>query len=153
MTPTLIGRWQTRVFLLASVGSLVSLPFALIAGSWSFYAVIAWVALLGIAWDVLYQFLQSFRWERDWPPAFIVVAGVAEGVLVFGLATTIGLPGIPRDLSPSLFAFHYTAVWLAVFFFAQGPMRALFPWWRFHGGRIWPGVSGRQRRGTAPSGR
>lgn len=29
MTPVLFGRWQTRIFLLATVGLLVSLPFAL----------------------------------------------------------------------------------------------------------------------------
>ena len=28
MTPTLLGRWQTRVLLLLTVGNLVSLPFA-----------------------------------------------------------------------------------------------------------------------------
>ena len=29
MTPTLIGRWQSRIFLLATIGILFSLPFAL----------------------------------------------------------------------------------------------------------------------------
>jgi hypothetical protein len=146
MTPTVVGRWQTRVGLLATVGLLVSIPFALVAGSNVFFAVLVYVALFGLAWDLLYSFIQAFRWERDWPPAFAVVAGILEGALVYFLATNIGLPGLPRDLPPGLFAFHYSIVWLAVFFFAQGPMRALFPWWRFHGGRIWPGVAARQRR-------
>lgn len=146
MTPTLVGRWQTRIALLATVGLLVSVPFAVVAGSGTFFAVVAYVAVIGVAWDVLYSFLQAFRWERDWPPAFAVVAAIAEAVLVFVLATNVGLPGLPRDLAPALFAFHYTVVWLSVFFFAQGPMRALFPWWRFHGGRIWPAVARSQRR-------
>ena len=146
MTPTLMGRWQTRVALLATLGVLVSIPFWLIADTPVFFAVLAWVAGLGLAWDLLYSFLQAFRWERDWPPAFAVVAGIAEGALVYLLATRIGLPGLPRDLPLGLFAFHYSTVWLVTFFFAQGPMRAIFPWWRFHGGRIWPGV-GRGQRG------
>jgi hypothetical protein len=146
VTPTLVGRWQTRLLLLATIGLLVSVPFAIIAGSPVFFVVVGYVALFGLAWDALYSLLQALRWERDWPPAFAVVAGVAEAVLIFVLATTIGLPGLPADLSAGLFAFHYTVVWLAVFFFAQGPMRALFPWWRFHGGRVWPGVAPGQRR-------
>jgi hypothetical protein len=146
VTPTLMGRWQTRVALLATVGLLVSVPFALVAGSGTFFVVVAYVALFGLAWDVLYSLLQALRWERDWPPAFAVVAAVVEAVVIFALATNVGLPGLPRDLAAGLFTFHYAVVWLSVFFFAQGPMRALFPWWRFHGGRIWPGVARSQRR-------
>jgi hypothetical protein len=146
VTPTLVGRWQTRVALLATVGVIVSVPFWMLGATPSFFAVLAWVALFGLAWDVGYTFLQAFRWERDWPPAFAVVAAIAEGALVYLLATRVGLPGLPVDLSLSLFVFHYSTVWLATFFFAQGPMRALFPWWRFHGGRIWPGI-GRGQHG------
>jgi hypothetical protein len=146
VTPTLIGRWQTRVLLLATVGVIVSVPFWLVGGSVAFFVVLGWIALIGLAWDVLYTILQAFRWERDWPPAFAVVAGIAEAVLVYLLATRLGLAGLPIDLSLGVFAFQYAVVWLATFFFAQGPMRALFPWWRFHGGRVWPGV-GRSQRG------
>jgi hypothetical protein len=146
VTPTVVGRWQTRIALLATAGLLVSLPFVLLAGSTSFFVVVAYVALFGLAWDLLYSFLQAFRWERDWPPAFAVVAGVVEAAVIYVLASTVSVPELPRDLPLGQFAFHYSVVWLAVFFFAQGPMRALFPWWRFHGGRIWPGVASSQRR-------
>lgn len=146
MTPTLIGRWQTRIVFLATLGVLVSIPFWLIAGTPVFFVIVAWVAVLGLAWDVLYSFLQAFRWERDWPPAFAVVAGLVEGAAVYLLTTKIGLPGIPADLALGLFAFQYSCVWLVTFFWGQGPMRAFAPWWRFHGGRIWPGVSPDQRR-------
>jgi len=145
VTPTLVGRWQTRVVLLATVGLLITLPFAAVAGMPPF-VVLAYVATIGLAWDMLYSLLQAFRWERDWPPAFAVIAAIAEAVLIYVLATLVGLPGLPRDLPLGLFAAHYTAVWVSVFLFAQFPMRALFPWWRFHGGRIWPGVARGQRR-------
>jgi hypothetical protein len=95
---------------------------------------------------VLYTFLQAFRWERDWPAAFAVLAAIVEGVVVFLLATRVGLPGVPKDLPAGFFAAQYGLVWVVTFLFAQGPMRALFPFWRFHGGRIWPGVSSSQRR-------
>jgi hypothetical protein len=145
VTPTLVGRWQTRIALLATVGVIWSIPFLLVARTPIFFVVLIWVGLLGLAWDLLYTFLQAFRWERDWPPAFAVVAAIVEGVVVYLLATRIGLPGLPHDLPLGLFAFHYGSVWIVTFLFSQGPMRALFPWWRFHGGRIWPGVSRGQR--------
>jgi hypothetical protein len=145
MTPTLEGRWQTRIFLLATVGLIITAPFAAVVGT-APLVVLAYVATIGLGWDILYTFLQSFRWERDWPPAFAVVAAIAEAALIYLLAVVVGAPGLPRDLSLGLFAAHYTAVWLSVFLFAQFPMRALFPWWRFHGGRLWPGVARSQRR-------
>lgn len=145
MTPTLVGRWQTRLLLLATLGVLVSAPFCPITGSLAPFAVLAWVAILGFAWDILYSFLQAFRWERDWPPAFIVLTAIIEGAVVYLLATGFGLPGVPKDLSLQLFVAQYGLVWLVTFFFAQGPMRVIFPWWRFHGGRVWPGVSRSQR--------
>jgi hypothetical protein len=147
VTPTLVGRWQTRVVLLATVGLLITLPFAAVTGTPPF-VVLAYVATIGLAWDILYSFLQAFRWERDWPPAFAVIAAIAEAALIYVLATMVDVPGLPRDLPLGLFAAHYAAVWLGVFLFAQFPMRALFPWWRFHGGRIWPGVARSQRHRT-----
>ena len=146
MTPTLVGRWQTRVVLLATLGVLASVPFWWIAATPAVFAVVAWVAVLGIAWDALYSLLQAFRWERDWPPAFAVAAAVIEAVVIYLLATRFTLPGVPNDLSIALFAFQYTTVWVVTFLFAQGPMRVILPWWRFHGGRIWPAVASNQRR-------
>jgi hypothetical protein len=145
MTPTLVGRWQTRVALLATIGTAVSLIFAAAAGSPVFFVVLGYVVVLGLAWDCLYSYLQSFRWEGDWPPAFAVIAAAVEGLAVYLLATRIGVPGLQRDLPSELFAFHYGTVWVTTYLFAQGPMRALLPWWRFHGGRIWPAVARSQR--------
>jgi len=145
VTPTLVGRWQTRLALLATIGLGISAVFAEVFGSAVFYVVLAYVAILGLAWDALYTVLQSLRWERDWPPAFAAVAAVAEGLTIYALATRIGAPGLPADLSLGLFCAHYGSVWVATYLFAQGPMRALFPWWRFHGGRIWPALAESQR--------
>jgi hypothetical protein len=147
VTPTLIGRWQTRIALLGTLGVLVSTLFALAYGTALFFLVLAYVAAFGLVWDVLYIALQRLRWDRDWPAAFQVLNGLVEGALVYGLIATVGLPGIAPGAVPlPLFVAHYGTVWLVTFLWAQGPMRALFPFWRFHGGRIVPAVSSSERR-------
>jgi hypothetical protein len=147
VTPTLGGRWQTRILLLGTLGVIISALFAAAFGSGLFFLVIGYVALFGLAWDVLYIALQKLRWDRDWPAAFQVLNGLVEGALVYALITTVGLPGIPVATIPLwLFVLHYGSVWLATFLWAQGPMRAIFPFWRFHGGRVIPAVSSAERR-------
>ncbi len=146
MTPTLAGRWQTRTLLLWTVGLLITLLFTVIYSSTAFLLVLAYVWLFGIIWDVVYIALQQFRWDRDWPSAFVVINGLIEGALVYALIAFIGLPGLPRGSVPlGLFIAHYGLVWLVVFLLSEGPLRALFPFWRFHGGRVFPQVSGRER--------
>ncbi|MBI3967114.1 MAG: hypothetical protein HY329_15875 [Chloroflexi bacterium] len=129
MTPTLLGRWQTRFLLLTTVGLGLTLPFALALGPTPLINV-GLVLLLGFGWDVLYDFLQKFRWDRDWPPAFQLLAGAAEGMLVY----LIGL-ALAFESSALLFLIHYGLVWLATFVTSQGPMRILFPRWRYRGGQ------------------
>lgn len=34
------------------------------------------------------------------------------------------------------FLLHYTTVWLATYLSLLGPMRAIWPWWRFNGGEL-----------------
>lgn len=139
MTPTLFGRWQTRLLLLATVGVFVTLPFYLgFIGSGAglvYFWVLAYVAIFGIFWDAVYIYMQKFRWDRDWPAAFQVLAGIWEAVFIIVLVKTIGLPSIPKELPVGGFAFHYSLVWLAVFIASQSIMRILFPFWRFRGGQ------------------
>jgi hypothetical protein len=147
VTPTLGGRWQTRILLLATLGLIVTALFAAIYRSDLFFLVLGYVALFGLAWDVLYVALQRFRWDRDWPAAFQVLNGIVEGALVYLLIATVGLPGIATGSIPLwLFVLQYGLVWLVTFLWAQGPMRAIFPFWRFHGGRVVPAVSSAERR-------
>jgi hypothetical protein len=142
MTPTLFGRWQTRLLLLATVGVLVSLPFAigLIASSPGvvYFWILTYVAIFGIGWDVVYDQLQKFRWDRDWPGIYQLFAGIWEMVFVFCAVKIFGflpLP-IPKEELPSeVFLLHYSIVWLGVFIASQSVMRIIFVRWRFHGGR------------------
>lgn len=142
MTPTLLGRWQTRLLLLATVGILVTLPFAMgIIGPGSssvYFWILAYIAIFGLGWDVLYNYLQKFRWDRDWPAAFQLLAGIWEAVFVGCGAKLFGLLPLPvpkEELSLGWFLVHYSVVWLAVFTVSQSLMRILFPRWRFRGGQ------------------
>ncbi|AFY50641.1 hypothetical protein Nos7524_4915 [Nostoc sp. PCC 7524] len=140
MTPTLFGRWQTRFLLLATVGVLVSLPFAigLVAPADSIYFwILGYVALFGLGWDVLYDYLQKFRWDRDWPAAYQLLAGIWELLFVFCGVNVFGLPvPIPKEAIPlDAFLLHYIVVWLSVFITSQSLMRIVFPRWRFRGGQ------------------
>ncbi len=137
MTPTLWGRWQTRIAMLGTLGLLVTALFALAYEDRIFIYVLGYVAAFGLAWDVIFIALQRLRWDRDWPPVFQLAAGVVEGALLFALFEYVGLPGVDEDIVPlDRFVAHYGSVWLVTFMFVQGPMRALFPRWRFSGGRI-----------------
>jgi hypothetical protein len=142
MTPTLLGRWQTRILLLLTVGVTVSLPFVfgIIGGSPGniFFWILTYVASFGLIWDVVYDQIQKYRWDRDWPAAYQLLAGIWEfifilcGIKLFGF---LPLP-IPKEtISPGLVFFHYSIVWLAVFITSQSLMRILFVRWRFRGGQ------------------
>jgi len=145
MTPTLLGRWQTRVLLLLTVGNLVSLPFAwgfLGHGSAIYFWVVFYVGLFGLAWDLVYDFLQKYLWDHDWPGVFQFYAGIVEGVFLGVILGTIGLPKIPiAEFQLVTFIQHYGLVWLGVYLSAWIVMRLLFPRWRFRGGEWlgnWP---------------
>ncbi|MBE9040729.1 hypothetical protein IQ235_08040 [Oscillatoriales cyanobacterium LEGE 11467] len=140
MTPTLMGRWQTRILLLTIVGFPITLPFSLgILGPGAspvFGLVLLYVIGLGLLWDTIYNTLQKFRWDRDWPGLLQLVAGIWEAIFLGLVIKTIGLPGIaPEALSLRWFAFHYSCVWLGVYLVSQSIVRILFPRWRFRGGR------------------
>jgi hypothetical protein len=137
MTPTLIGRWQTRAAMLATLGLLVTLVFLSMYRDRVFLAVLAYVFVFGVIWDVIWILLQKFRWDRDWPAAFQVGSAAIEGVWLYAVISLVGLPFVLRNSVPlSVFLEQYGLVWLVTFIWVQGPMRTLFPRWRYNGGRI-----------------
>lgn len=144
MVPTLFGRIQTRLFVLALVGGVISAAVApvlpveapLAARYQAVYVVLGAVAVLGVGWELLYHALMQWRWEKDWPTLFGLVTIVPEGVLTGFLAVGGHLPGLPGPVPLPAFALHFTAVWLAVWLVVNGPMRVPFIRWRFRGGRL-----------------
>lgn len=140
MTPTLLGRWQTRLLLLATVGALITIPFALNLNSAIPFWILGYIAFFGVFfWDVLYDYIQKRRWDRDWPGVYQLAAGIWEAIFLAILLSILkniqfGLPGVlVFDLG--IFIFHYSCVWLGIYIASQSIMRLIFPRWRFRGGQ------------------
>jgi len=141
MTPTLVGRIQTRVFLVLVIG----VPWTLLIGPvlprppgaslGDAYVVllgaVVLVAALGIGWELLYHALQQLRWEKDWPTLFGLITGVPEGLVTYGV-----LRGLGADVDGTAFVIQFTTLWLLVWLAANGPMRVVFIHWRYRGGRL-----------------
>ncbi len=140
MTPTLFGRWQTRFLLLETVGLTITLLFCtgILGPGFSLtpFFYLQYILLFGMGWDVLYHYLQQWRWDHDWPAALQWMAAIWEWffcVLFFGIVG-IRLPGIDR-FPFGWFTLHYLLVWIGVFVVSQSLMRLVFPQWRFRGGQ------------------
>ena len=144
MVPTLFGRIQTRLWLLAAVGGLITLALApvlpmqaALADKYrATFVVLGAVAFIGVLWELFYHLLMQWRWEKDWPTLFGLVTAIPEGLLVGFLATRGLLPFLPGPVEPATFVIHFVVVWLAVWLVANGPMRVPFIRWRFRGGRL-----------------
>lgn len=135
MTPILFGRWQTRLLLFATVGLLVTFIFGWLYQAYiTLLVVLGYVLLIGFLWDILYNYIQiTYRWDQDWPPLFQLISGIVEGLLLWIIWPY--LPGVDLYLSLDHFLIHYSAVWIVIFLSTQGPLRILFPRWRYDGGR------------------
>ena len=144
MTPTLAGRIQTRIVLLAVIGGLVTavvtpvLPVsaALADRYQDTYLVLATIIVLGVGWELLYHLLMQWRWEKDWPTLFGLVTLVPEGALAWLVLQAGVVPGIAGTIPAPAFCIQFLTVWLAVWLVANGPMRVPFIRWRYRGGRL-----------------
>jgi len=147
MTPTLSGRWQTRIVLLWTIGLILTLAlmwhwdvFSLSPRDpvfWQLLAVLGYVTLLGLGWDIVYSHLQSYRWDHDWPLIFHFVCGLIEGLVVFLLFRHNLLPGVTYHAGDELrFLVHYGLIFWVTYWWLYGPMRILAPRWRFRGGEL-----------------
>jgi hypothetical protein len=147
MVPTLSGRIETRLFLLAVIGipwtALISVigphPSGASLGSVfeTTYWVLAEVAIVGsVFWEPLYHLLMQFRWEKDWPIMFSLLQAIPEGILAYILLRTIGPAPKPAAATLATFLAQFIPLWIMVWLAAIGPMRVIVPRWRYRGGRI-----------------
>ena len=145
MLPTLWGRIQTRILVLGIVGgfwTLIIAPLlpdgASIGKSYAVaYIVLATVIVLGVGWEFIYHFLQQFRWEKDWPTLFGLLTGINEGVVAWLVVQYAPIfPGSLDPPPPGAYALQFVTTWLIVWIVTNGPLRAIFPHWRFRGGRF-----------------
>jgi hypothetical protein len=141
MTSTYFGRVQTRLFLVFTVGllwTLVITPFLSLPDDDRYkvtLTTLVWVAVLGVfVWEPLWHLLQQFRWEKDWPAIYLLFQAIPEAVLV--RVVLVRILDASGPVGVGTFALHFGTTWLAIFLFAQGPMRVPFLRWRFRGGRI-----------------
>ena len=134
MTPTLTGRWQTRLLLLLTIGLIITLGFVFWLMSIVPLILLAIVLFAGFGWDVLYQLIQNRRWDHDWPPNLQLLAGIVEGGFLALLVYGVGIVGQPPTLWQ--FGLHYGSVWIATFLASQSVMRLIYPRWRYHGGQF-----------------
>ncbi|MER6829582.1 hypothetical protein ABT352_26620 [Streptosporangium sp. NPDC000563] len=143
MVPTLLGRIQTRLLMLATVGVVITLLIVpLLPGSGPLSGryvngllVIAAVAVLGVVWELIYHFLMQFRWEKDWPTLFGLLTLVPEGLVLYFLLRS-GAVDFIDPVPPAAFWTHFTVVWVCIWLVTNGPMRVPFIRWRFRGGRV-----------------
>lgn len=134
MTPTLLGRWQSRFFLMGTIGLIVTFFFMAAFQSIAPLFLLILVMVVGFGWDVIYTMIQKWRWDHDWPPAYQFGAAFWEMIVVAALVYGAGLlPGPPPN--PIQFLAHYWFVWWAVFVGSQSIMRLIFPRWRYNGGQ------------------
>jgi hypothetical protein len=141
--PTLSGRIQTRIFLLAVVGSIWTLIItpvlptgaSLAASYGATFSVLLVVLVLGVLWELVYHGIQQFRWEKDWPTLFGLLTAIPEGLLVWFLLAGGAIPWIGSLPGPA-FVIHFVSTWLIVWLVANGPMRVPFIHWRINGGRL-----------------
>ena len=146
MIPTLLGRIQTRIFVLAIIGSIVQLIFSPILPEVggaplgtlykATFAILIATIVLGVLWEFAYHALMQFRWEKDWPTLFGLITIVNEGALVWLVIKADLVPGVSKGLPFSTFAVDFVLVWIFTFLFVNGPMRVPFLRWRHVGGRI-----------------
>lgn len=153
MLPTLMGRIQTRLFLLLVIGGPVTLIMATILPAsgaplsvkyQDAFVVLLYVAVFGIGWECIYHFVMQWRWEKDWPTFFGFATFLNEGLLIYFLVRHGTLPGIygrgafgdPVLVPFWFFWIDFIFVWMSVWLVANGPMRVPFLHWRFFGGRL-----------------
>jgi len=140
MTPTLIGRWQTRIALLATIGVVWTVLITpLLPGNGAALIDTYRLTLLALAinavvgavvWDPIYHGLQQFRYEKDWPSLFALLTGINEGVTTWFVLRRFGT--VPTSSFVVLFASTWLLIWLVV----VGPIRVVLLRRRFRGGRV-----------------
>lgn len=141
MTPTLFGRIQTRLVLLATIGviwTIIVVPILPKRGASfgdvytaTFLALLV-VGIVGIGWELIYHLIQQFRWEKDWPILLGLLLGIPESIVAFIFVDAIILTGPPA----LTFFLHFFSTWILIWLFANGPLRIFLLRWRYNGGRI-----------------
>lgn len=142
MTPTLLGRWQTRILLYLVFGLPITLIYAFFLSDSLLplvepFVFITALLILGLILDFPYIQIQRFRWDNDWPFAFQLFFSILEFFITFGLMQ-LGLFDFLLDfrIPFSTALIHFTLVLIPSFLALLGGMQLFLIRWRFKGGEI-----------------
>jgi len=166
MTPTLFGRWHTRLVLFVFIALPVTFLYAWYLSAWRFSDVysIAWpfdqvwlnlppfelsifqdpfafllvLLIVGLILDVLYIQIQRFHWDQDWPFVYQFFFSWVEFFIVF-YAMDFGLLDFlfTDGRIPFSTAFwHFFWVFVPSFIGVLALIQIFFVRWRFMGGEV-----------------
>lgn len=142
MTPTLAGRWQTRLLLYFLVALPVTFLFALYldfedAGFYDPFVFLTALFVVGFLLDPVYNQIQRFRWDNDWPFAFFVFFSIGEFLIALGLLNAGALdPFLTYRIDNGTALIHFSWVLLFMFLAVLAGVQVLFIRWRYKGGEI-----------------
>ena len=146
MTPTLLGRWQTRILLFIVLGLPITLLYSLYLKRWEWppfwdpFVFISLILAFGLVLDILYIFLQRLRWDHDWPFAFQFVVSIGEFALVYWLMSEGWFDQLLVDgggrIPLTTAAYHFAWVFVPSFIMLLGPLQTFLVRWRFKGGEL-----------------
>ena len=133
-TPTLSGRWKTRLVILSTSGLAFALIFSSIFSSqYSLFIFLLYWLVLGFGLDIIYSALQRLRWDHDWPPLYSTLTGIIEGIFLWSILNAQP-PGITFDFSVWQYTLVYLSISVVGFFESTVLFPVLFPDRRFRGG-------------------
>jgi hypothetical protein len=138
MTFTLVGRWQIRLLLLATIGLLMTISISIRSGGAigeRTSIVLIYLTGFGLCWDLLYHQLQRWRWDGDWNGLLQLGGAIWEGLFLVALIQ-LGLPGLDRsNFQLAGFIGFYSLFCLLNFAIGHTLLRILAPYSRFNGGK------------------
>ena len=164
MTPTMLGRWHTRLLLFVLLGLPITFVYGLYLNNWTFppfptieitrwppvdfsqfpsamrdpFVFITAILALGLVMDIVYIQIQRFRWDQDWPFAFQFVVSILEFLAIYGLMDLgyldFALPDGRIDFLTAVY--HFTWVFIPSFLALLGGVQLFLVRWRFKGGEL-----------------
>jgi len=149
MTLTFAGRLQTRLFLFLFIGLPITCLYGFAVSGWQWdwrvIQIFVWflctITGFGLLLDPVYIFLQSTRWDRDWPFAYQFFFSWVEFGVVFFVARAGLVPYLPEvafqgSRGLGIATLHFALVFVPSFLALLGPLQVIFIRWRFKGGQF-----------------
>ena len=136
MIPTLAGRLQTRSLIVLVIDVPVTVILGVLLNVEASRAAKVGLVIGGLCllWEMVWHSVQQLRWDKDWPSALAFLIGVPEAVV--GKLVLSWLSVLPFHLEWGKYNILFAASWVLGWLLQQGPLRVLFPSWRFEGGRL-----------------